>query len=410
MTVACSYTRGRRAVRQPRAERCDVVARRRRGGGGAPHAHGRRGRRRRRRELGARRWAQLARALADASRDRKLRRCTPARERRGGDAARRRTQAQSRTRRRRDLRDQRVAHAARRREPRSERSAWRRRRGAHDRAERRAERRDAAAVVERQLPRDVLRRYVRLLVDGSCGQLYVRGQRGGLRVRLLGVRLSFGHARTIQHTDGAAEHAAAVRRRLGLHAAGALPEHFVRARRRHGVQRHGIPEHGPRGLHADDEPARRRGHQVRAVRASPPPPPSLSSVSSSSPSSSSSSAASLSRPRLDRVSVRRRQTTRPAVVAGAAAALDPVAAGAAARETAPAPNRPTHALPCRVCSPAVVVSLARYYSQSSCTPARAALLTGVYPIRSGMFHSTVTSSSPLGVPLHFQVQQHSLTI
>ena len=46
------------------------------------------------------------------------------------------------------------------------------------------------------------------------------------------------------------------------------------------------------------------------------------------------------------------------------------------------------------------IKLSNYYSQSACTPSRAALLTGVYPTSSGMFHSTVTSDTPIGVPLH----------
>ena len=47
------------------------------------------------------------------------------------------------------------------------------------------------------------------------------------------------------------------------------------------------------------------------------------------------------------------------------------------------------------------VRLTRFYSLHMCTPARSALLTGLYPIRYGMTHDVVTRTSPYGVPLHF---------
>lgn len=52
------------------------------------------------------------------------------------------------------------------------------------------------------------------------------------------------------------------------------------------------------------------------------------------------------------------------------------------------------------------IQLTRYYTQSSCTPARAALLTGVYPAAMGMGYDTrgsFVSYSPYGVPLTFRM-------
>ena len=45
------------------------------------------------------------------------------------------------------------------------------------------------------------------------------------------------------------------------------------------------------------------------------------------------------------------------------------------------------------------VILTNYYSQETCTPARAALLTGRYPISIGIQYATITSSSEWGLPL-----------
>lgn len=47
------------------------------------------------------------------------------------------------------------------------------------------------------------------------------------------------------------------------------------------------------------------------------------------------------------------------------------------------------------------VTLINYYSQHLCTPARAALMTGKYPIRLGLQHEEVIEpNSPWGVPEH----------
>ena len=43
------------------------------------------------------------------------------------------------------------------------------------------------------------------------------------------------------------------------------------------------------------------------------------------------------------------------------------------------------------------VILERHYSQHTCTPARAALLTGRYPLRSGMASMLLTPGSPVGL-------------
>lgn len=49
------------------------------------------------------------------------------------------------------------------------------------------------------------------------------------------------------------------------------------------------------------------------------------------------------------------------------------------------------------------VKLTNYYSQQTCTPARAALLTGLYTINTGMQHGVVTSNYPYGLPLDLAI-------
>jgi len=49
------------------------------------------------------------------------------------------------------------------------------------------------------------------------------------------------------------------------------------------------------------------------------------------------------------------------------------------------------------------VKLTNYYSHQTCTPARAALLTGLYTINTGMQHDVVTSNYPYGLPLDLAI-------
>jgi len=49
------------------------------------------------------------------------------------------------------------------------------------------------------------------------------------------------------------------------------------------------------------------------------------------------------------------------------------------------------------------VKLSSYYSQQLCTPARASLLTGKYPIHLGMQHDVIQPESPFGLPLGHQI-------
>lgn len=49
------------------------------------------------------------------------------------------------------------------------------------------------------------------------------------------------------------------------------------------------------------------------------------------------------------------------------------------------------------------IKLTQYYTQHLCTPARAALLTGFYPIHMGMQHSVVQPEAPFGLPTEFKV-------
>jgi len=46
------------------------------------------------------------------------------------------------------------------------------------------------------------------------------------------------------------------------------------------------------------------------------------------------------------------------------------------------------------------VILGNYYVQPLCTPTRAALMTGRYPIRVGLQHSVLVSAQPFGLPLN----------
>mmetsp|Transcript_25536 Transcript_25536/g.33378 ORF Transcript_25536/g.33378 Transcript_25536/m.33378 type:complete len:604 (-) Transcript_25536:211-2022(-) len=49
------------------------------------------------------------------------------------------------------------------------------------------------------------------------------------------------------------------------------------------------------------------------------------------------------------------------------------------------------------------MKLTSYYTQYMCTPTRAALLTGVYPYKSGMQHSSISTKAPWGLPLEMKL-------
>ncbi|CAN0464286.1 unnamed protein product, partial [Hapterophycus canaliculatus] len=48
--------------------------------------------------------------------------------------------------------------------------------------------------------------------------------------------------------------------------------------------------------------------------------------------------------------------------------------------------------------------MSQYYSMSICTPARAALMTGRYPVRYGMQYSVIQPGAPWGLPLGEKVR------
>ena len=52
--------------------------------------------------------------------------------------------------------------------------------------------------------------------------------------------------------------------------------------------------------------------------------------------------------------------------------------------------------------------LNNYYVQSLCTPSRAALLTGIYPFKTGMQHSVLQPNSQYGLPLEYTLLSQDL--
>ena len=54
------------------------------------------------------------------------------------------------------------------------------------------------------------------------------------------------------------------------------------------------------------------------------------------------------------------------------------------------------------------VKLDRYYTMHLCTPARSALMTGMYPIHTGMAHDVIQPSAPWGLPLEFDTMPQYL--
>lgn len=52
--------------------------------------------------------------------------------------------------------------------------------------------------------------------------------------------------------------------------------------------------------------------------------------------------------------------------------------------------------------------LSSYYGQHICTPSRAALLTGKYPIHTGMNHGFISGNDPWGLPLKFKIMPEYL--
>ena len=49
------------------------------------------------------------------------------------------------------------------------------------------------------------------------------------------------------------------------------------------------------------------------------------------------------------------------------------------------------------------MQLTNYYTMTVCTPARASIMTGRYPVRYGMQHATIKPGSPWGLPLDEKV-------
>ena len=52
--------------------------------------------------------------------------------------------------------------------------------------------------------------------------------------------------------------------------------------------------------------------------------------------------------------------------------------------------------------------LTRYYAMHLCSPSRAAMLTGLHPIRTGMQHSMITSNQPWGLDTRFELLPQKL--
>ena len=57
-----------------------------------------------------------------------------------------------------------------------------------------------------------------------------------------------------------------------------------------------------------------------------------------------------------------------------------------------------------------MMQLTNYYTMTLCTPARASIMTGRYPVRYGMQYAVIMPGSPWGLPLDEKVGRRRLVL